>query len=443
MSFFNRVNVALEELNEGALESEVETGSVEDQELDMVDTADEAGLAEAEAEIATDNESIDEAVEVSDELQEQAESNEEALENPEEVTEEQVEVAEECLKMNLARLGMVDMYKEANSQFKLAHESYSSPAERLQIAQEGIKETIGKIIEWIRNLFRKIILWFKKMYAKLIVMFNRNLARAKKVKELVLKRNDGTVDADEFAAIGVDNPLVAYLLVNNPNRLEIDKNAQIVDAIKVAVDGVNKAVSENRLDAINSSAIDKFAFAKNDVSYLKTLGGEVDTTNSKYAGIITNPTGKKPKLLLLTGKANDGDKSVDIEVKYEGVELDQETAHNQVKSAAGDKIKKDFIKSNLDNIIKSANKIKKFADTTFKTINSGGALANAFANLQKKAEKAEQGEMNSNAYTKAANIGRKLAGQAAVDVVIGAIRGQGVAVSILAACAKQLDNKKK
>lgn len=443
MSFFNRVNVALEELNEGALESEVETGSVEDQELDMVDTADEAGLAEAEAEIATDNESIDEAVEVSDELQEQAESNEEALENPEEVTEEQVEVAEECLKMNLARLGMVDMYKEANSQFKLAHESYSSPAERLQIAQEGIKETIGKIIEWIRNLFRKIILWFKKMYAKLIVMFNRNLARAKKVKELVLKRNDGVVDADEFAAIGVDNPLVAYLLVKDANRLEIDKNAQIVDAIKVAVDGVNKAVSENNLNAINSSAIDKFTFAKNDVSYLKTLGGEVDTTGGKYAGIITNPTGKKPKLLLLTGKASEDKQSVDIEVKYEGVELDQETAHNKVKDEAGDKIKKDFIKSNLDNIIKSANKIKKFADTTFKTINSGGALANAFANLQKKAEKAEQGEMNSNAYTKAANIGRKLAGQAAVDVVIGAIRGQGVAVSILAACAKQLDNKKK
>ena len=70
-------------------------------------------------------------------------------------------------------------------------------------------------------------------------------------------------------------------------------------------------------------------------------------------------------------------------------------------------------------------------------------MANAFASLQKKVEKSSQGEMSTNAYTRAANIGRKLAGQVAVDVVIGSIRAQGVAVSILAACAKQLDNKKK
>ena len=449
MSFFNRVNVALEELNEGALESEVETGSVEDQELDMVDTADEAGLAEAEAEIATDNESIDEAVEVSEELQEQAESNEEALENPEEVTEEQVEVAEECLKMNLARLGFVDMYKEASSQFKLAHESYSSPAERLQVAQEGIKETIGKIIEMIRNIFRKIILWFKKMYAKLIVMFNRNLSRAKKVKELVAKRNGGKVDGDEFAALCADHPLVGYWLSGSSPRLSIEKDSATVDTIKVLVDKINGLISTGADNGVAwpTNAVD-------DTSDITALGGELDNMfnnkdNGKARSIVTNPTSQKPKVLYIvpteTGTRGEGDDKhnfIEFELQYQKVDLEQDKWEKAIKNNASN-IDKTFIQGHLTNIIKSAGKIKKFADNTFKAIDAGGKMANAFASLQKKIEKSTQGEMSTNAYTRAANIGRKLAGQVAVDIVIGSIRAQGIAVSILAACAKQLDNKKK
>lgn len=445
MSFFNRVNVALEELNEGALESEVETGSVEDQELDMVDTADEAGLAEAESEITTDNESIDEAVEVSEELQEQAETNEEALENPEEITEEQVEVAEECLKMNLARLGFVDMYKEANGQFKLAHESYSSPAERLQVAQEGIKETISKIIEMIRNIFRKIILWFKKMYAKLIVMFNRNLSRAKKVKELLSKRVDGAnpVDSDEFAALCVDNPLVGYWLANRADRLTLDKDVATIENIKSTVDTINTAISGG-----NAAKITWKGAAGNDRVDIKALGGEVDKLGEKEGIlIVTNPTTQKPKCLYILNqvKQNEKDNSlldIELELQYQKIDLDQDTWHAELKKV-GKSINKSWISGKLNDIIKSAGKIKKFADSAFKTIESGGKMANAFEALNKKFEKSQQGEMSSVAYTKAANIGRKLAGQVAVDVVIGGIRGQGVAISILAACTKQLDNKKK
>lgn len=449
MSFFTRVNVALEELDEATLDSgEGMAADPDTQELDTVDTSDDLAVSEAEAEITADNESIDEAVEVSEELQEQADSNEEALENPEEVTEEQVEVAEECLKMNLARLGFVDMYKEANSQFKLAHESYSSPAERLQVAQEGIKETIGKIIEMIRNIFRKIIMWFKKMYAKLIVMFNRNLARAKKVKELVAKRNGGKVDADEFAALCADHPLVGYWLSDSSARLNIDKDSATIDTIKALVDRINSYVSTG-----NSAGSVTFPTnSVDDTAALTDLGAELDKMHGQdKAGraIVTNPTSQKPKVLYIvstdSGKRTVDDKEVDFiefELQYQKVDLEQGKWEDAIKSKATS-VEKSWIQGHLTNIIKSAGKIKKFADNAFKTIESGGKMANAFASLQKKVEKSTQGEMSTNAYTRAANVGRKLAGQVAVDVVIGSIRAQGVAVSILAACAKQLDNKKK
>ena len=449
MSFFNRVNVALEELDEATLDSgEGMAADPDTQELDTVDTSDDLAVSEAEAEITADNESIDEAVEVSEELQEQSESNEEALENPEEVTEEQVEVAEECLKMNLARLGFVDMYKEANSQFKLAHESYSSPAERLQVAQEGIKETIGKIIEMIRNIFRKIIMWFKKMYAKLIVMFNRNLARAKKVKELVSKRNGGKVDPDEFAALCADHPLVGYWLAESSTRLNIDKDSATIDTIKVLVDKINNLVSSGGTDAGKASWPTNQV---DDTAALTDLGAELDKmhgANKAGRAIVTNPTSQKPKVLYIvstdSGKKGENgatDNFIEFELQYQKVDLEQESWESKIKGKATS-VEKTWIQGHLTNIIKSAGKIKKFADNAFKTIESGGKMANAFASLQKKVEKSSQGEMSTNAYTRAANIGRKLAGQVAVDVVIGSIRAQGVAVSILAACAKQLDNKK-
>ena len=460
MSFFNRVNVALEELDEATLDSGEDIAADPDtQELDTVDTSDDVAVSEAEAEITADNESIDEAVEVSEELQEQAESNEEALENPEEVTEEQVEVAEECLKMNLARLGMVDMYKEASGQFKLAHESYSSPAERLQVAQEGIKETIAKIIEWIRNLFRKIMLWFKKMYAKLIVMFNRNLSRAKKVKEIVSKRNGGSIDADEYVALCVDHPVVGYWLADNSReRLNLDKDAKLVDDIKALVTAVNEAVSNGSNNKVHTLATNLITKAAGDSKTLTDLGAELDKfdagNDNKTEGtaIITNPTSQKPKVLYIyqtdgemikDKDGNDTNKfNLGFEVQYQKVDLEQDTWESAIKGKANG-IEKKWIQDRLGEIIKSAGKIKKFADNVFKTIDNGGKMANAFANLEKKVAKTQQGDMTSAGYTKAANIGRKLAGQAAVDVVIGSIRAQGVAISLLAACAKQLDNKKK
>ena len=147
-------------------------------------------------------------------------------------------------------------------------------------------------------------------------------------------------------------------------------------------------------------------------------------------------------LFRLRGEGEDKHNFIEFELQYQKVDLEQDSWEKAIKGNASG-IDKTWIQGHLTNIIKSANKIKKFADNAFKAIESGGKMANAFASLQKKVEKAAQGEMTTNAYTRAANIGRKLAGQVAVDVVIGSIRAQGVAVSILAACAKQLDNKKK
>ena len=291
-------------------------------------------------------------------------------------------------------------------------------------------------------------MWFKKMYAKLIVMFNRNLARAKKVKELVSKRNGGKVDPDEFAALCADHPLVGYWLADSSTRLNIDKDSATIDTIKVLVDKINNLVSSGGTDAGKASWPTN---SVDDTAALTDLGAELDKmhgVDSPGRAIVTNPTSQKPKVLYIvstdSGKKGENgatDDFIEFELQYQKVDLEQESWESKIKGKATG-VEKSWIQGHLTNIIKSAGKIKKFADNAFKTIESGGKMANAFASLQKKVEKSSQGEMSTNAYTRAANVGRKLAGQVAVDVVIGSIRAQGVAVSILAACAKQLDNKK-
>ena len=58
MSFFTRVNVALEELDEATLDSgEGMAADPDTQELDTVDTSDDLAVSEAEAELAKVRES--------------------------------------------------------------------------------------------------------------------------------------------------------------------------------------------------------------------------------------------------------------------------------------------------------------------------------------------------------------------------------------------------
>ena len=149
MSFAKRLSIALEEESNLPIDAnELDSGEASENLItDIASEDDSLSVLETDAEIQKDDESVNEAMEVVDEMSVNVDINEEALSDPSSVTEEQVEAAQECLKYNMAVLGMAEHYKDFSNKVKVGHESYSSPAERLQIAQEGLKETIAKIIE--------------------------------------------------------------------------------------------------------------------------------------------------------------------------------------------------------------------------------------------------------------------------------------------------------
>ena len=175
-------------------------------------------------------------------------------------------------------------------------------------------------------------MWFKKMYAKLIVMFNRNLARAKKVKELVSKRNGGKVDPDEFAALCADHPLVGYWLADSSTRLNIDKDSATIDTIKVLVDKINNLVSSGGTDAGKASWPTNHV---DDAAALTALGAELDKMHGgDKAGraIVTTPTSQDPKVLYIvstdSGKKGENgakDEFIEFEIQYKKVELEKES----------------------------------------------------------------------------------------------------------------------
>ena len=134
----------------------------------------------------------------------------------------------------------------------------------------------------------------------------------------------------------------------------------------------------------------------------------------------------------------------DFTFEYKKIEIDSESVENKIKALAKAKpVNYASMDTALNAIIKDAGKIKKFADNAFKTIETGGALANSFASAYKKMEKSQSGEMRSVDYTRAANIGRVASSVFVTDVVIGAIKAQGQAISLIARLITQFDDKKK
>ena len=477
MSFAKRLSIALEEESNLPIDaSELDSGEASENLItDIANEDDSLSVLETDAEIQKDDESVNEAMEVVDEMSVNVDINEEALSDPSSVTEEQVEAAQECLKYNMAVLGMAEHYKDFSNKVKVGHESYSSPAERLQIAQEGLKETIAKIIEWIKNIFRKIAVWFKKMYAKLIVIFNRNQSRAKKVKELLRKKTNSnfTVDADEVASMAVDCPLVCAVLLSNPANFGIEKDSSLIEDVHTFAKMYNEAVAtfgdlnENKLKnmfaklkgqfenfqkgTLKDKAANLYKVIKDVVSAQKagqratedSAAYKVITGGEKGICVFSRIDGKAPTALVIEIPDTVTSFS-DFTFEYKKIEIDSESVENKIKALAKAKpVNYASMDTALNVIIKDAGKIKKFADNAFKTIETGGALANSFASAYKKMEKSQSGEMRSVDYTRAANIGRVASSVFVTDVVIGAIKAQGQAISLIARLITQFDDKKK
>ena len=159
------------------------------------EAAEQAAEVQEQAEVVeSDAVALEESMEAIEELQESVETNEEVLENnPEAVTEEMVAASNECYAFSMGVLGIKRDDFLAN---RVSLEAYSSPAEKLKVSTEAMKEHIKNAIERIKLFFKQLGVQIKKLFVKILAMFNTSEKRAKELIKEIKKLDNIKPDKD-------------------------------------------------------------------------------------------------------------------------------------------------------------------------------------------------------------------------------------------------------
>lgn len=397
-------------------EAEVEV--VETEELpveeDIVQEADEKALDGEAAEVEMDNAAMEEAEQLLEETMEADATADKALETPAEVTEDDVKAASASLESALFALQDKAFYAEQSLKVQAAYESYSdNAAMRLQACQEGIKETIAKLIETIKNIFRRVIAWFKKQYAKFVAMISRTGSKAKKLKGVLAKKGDSVkVPADEVGFLFYATPYIGSVSeIGEYAKAYGDK--KLAGELAKAIDGV-----------FNGNSKDSSIHFTDRFSKVEALVEEA------------------PKDAVILGLSAKGAK---ILVKEEGKILVKSVKFSAEKLKGANskeaEIKNGELSSAISAIESAAKNSKGVIDECFKAVEKGAAIANKLETLQKQAYKADSEEITEAGIVKATNIGRKLASDAAVSLALGTVKGLSDLLTTSAKLVSKLPNK--
>ena len=397
-------------------EAEVEV--VETEELpveeDIVQEADEKVVDSEAAEVEMDNAAMEEAEQLLEETMEADKTADKALETPAEVSEDDVKAASASLESALFALQDKAFYAEQSLKVQAAYESYSdNAAMRLQACQEGIKETIAKLIETIKNIFRRVIAWFKKQYTKFVAMISRTGSKAKKLKGVLAKKGDSVkIPGDEASLLFVTTPYLAGVD-------EIGVYAKAYGDKKLA-DELAKAIDAT----FNKDAVVSSLHFTNRFNKVRALVEEEPKET-----IILGLSAKGAKIL-----AKEDDKVLVKSVKFDAEKL--KNANNREIE-----IKNNELKDAINAIESAAKNSKAVIDECFKAVEKGAAIANKLETLQKQAYKADAAEISEAGIVKATNIGRKLASDAAVSLALGTVKGLSDLLTTSAKLASRLPNK--
>lgn len=189
-------------------------------------------VVEADLEVAESNDTIEEAVTAIEELTDLAEVAEGSIEEGEGLSEDAAEIAEVAVEAICARLG----YKPAKKVIP-ALESFGGASSRLdatKYALEGIKETIAKIWEAVKN-------FFKGIWTKIVALWKQLFDAATKVQARATtlnKKIDEAVKANLVAGDKVLNLVKYCVAFNAKSEAELEKAIKVVlgrhnDAVKV------------------------------------------------------------------------------------------------------------------------------------------------------------------------------------------------------------------
>ena len=335
---------------EEALEGESEVITSEPlTETELEQNAEET--AELNAEIEQDSGEISETLEEVDALEEQAAATDEVLaatadeetggeggepvaDEASAITEEQVVNAEESFKWSLARLGGATKYEAVVTLAKEHKASGLSRRARLKVCNEGVKETIARLIQSVIN--------FAKMVASRVVIFvKQNLAKFSNYKKqisengkIISKLEPSSIDAEDFTkmlagspsvemATVIDESSVAGLVSITAKKEEQMKKAEpLIKKLIASAAVINNKDAEDDKKLIEDSfkaVADKDAdnIVKNGAKYgisvtgAKSLTGEVLNATGKVA-LCLNSDGKVEKISLDFASDFGENKKVDI-----------------------------------------------------------------------------------------------------------------------------------
>lgn len=413
-------------------EKEVDVAST-DEELsvaeDIAQEADEKELESEAVEVEMDTQALEEAGEILEEVAEADANADKALETPTEVTEDDVKAASASLESALFALQDKSFYKEQSMRMQVAYEDYgNNPAMRLQACQEGIKETIARIIEAIKNIFRRVIGWFKKQYAKFMAMIDRTAKKANKLKVDLNKKADSfNVPADEVGFLFTKAPFInknnlSSYVTNLKDYLTYLQNE---DLLKVSVNMTSELVKElsNRVPGLNdldnilkNTKVKLSGLMKQHVlADLKTYRNYVKENNELTdSDIIVICTSAGIKCVTIA------DNKLQLKTfKWDYSEINDEWKDNKNDLT----INKTDVKSFLELLSKAGNKLKTTVKDAFKLTEDSSKLVKSLETLYKKAEKENGAEMSEVTVVKAANIGRAMSTDVAVAYSLGVMKG--------------------
>ena len=173
---------------------------------DLEQATNDQDLVANASQVETDIVTMEESEEVIEELQEQVVENEHMIENsPENITEEIVAVAQEKYFIAAARLGYPTEELMKN---RISLEAARvSPVQALTISTEGVKETLKKMLEAMKNMFSKIVESIKKLLARAAMFFGGVVSKAQELKKRLDKLGEIKVEKVQMDDIYFKMPI--------------------------------------------------------------------------------------------------------------------------------------------------------------------------------------------------------------------------------------------
>lgn len=172
---------------------------------------------------------FEESEEAVKELEDQVVENEGMLENnPENITEEIVAVAQEKYFITAAKLGypVEDLMRNRIS----IESAKESPVQALRLSTEGVKETLKRMLEAIKNFFQKIGEAIRKLIAKGLTFFQSIGSKAAELLKYLEKNKVDVYAANQDASVFHDifNKMPVFIAASG-NKVDIGNITKFVN----------------------------------------------------------------------------------------------------------------------------------------------------------------------------------------------------------------------